>query len=242
MEFSLIALVGISLGAMFFGYFFGLFEGRGQGYRRRKKEEPLERPAEPLGEKSVAATAAAPEFAATHPSAWLELAGDDGGQPRLDLDGHRVDTASLTAAEYKRLIELMIMMRPWVEAAAPVAGSTTVGSGAGPSGPVSSPQQSVEAGIPPAAGSITGVSPLPVPGEVSATTSLVAQIDAILQVRLAGTPLAGTGIRLAESLDGGVIVFVGRQQYAGVADVPDPQVQAAIKAAIAEWEKRYTPG
>ncbi len=92
MEISVIALVGISLGAMFFGYFFGLFEGRGQGYRRRKMEEPLEGQAQSLGENLVAAPAADPGFAGTQPSAWLELAGDDQGQPRLDLDGHRVDT------------------------------------------------------------------------------------------------------------------------------------------------------
>ena len=71
---------------------------------------------------------------------------------------------------------------------------------------------------------------------------MVVQIDTILQARLQGTPLSSLGIRLAESLNGGAIVFVGKQSYAGVADVPDPQVQAAIREAIAEWEKKYTPG
>ena len=32
------------------------------------------------------------------------------------------------------------------------------------------------------------------------------------------------------------------QKYAGVGDVPDPEVQDIIRAAIAEWEKKYTPG
>ena len=83
---------------------------------------------------------------------------------------------------------------------------------------------------------------VPGPGELGAPTSMVAQIDAILQTRLQGTPLGSLGIRLAESLNGGAMIFVGKQSYAGVADVPDTQVQAAIREAIAEWEKRYTPG
>ena len=82
----------------------------------------------------------------------------------------------------------------------------------------------------------------PGPADVAAPTSMVTQIDMILQARLLGTPLGSLGIRLAESLKGGAVIFVGKQSYAGVSEVPDPQVQAAIREAIAEWEKRYTPG
>ena len=83
---------------------------------------------------------------------------------------------------------------------------------------------------------------MPSPGEVGGPTSMVGQIDTILQARLQGTTLASLGIRLAESLNGGAVVFVGKQTYAGVADVPDARVQAAIRDAIAEWERRFTPG
>jgi hypothetical protein len=69
----------------------------------------------------------------------------------------------------------------------------------------------------------------------------VAQIDAILQVRLAGSPLAERGIRLSEALHGGAIVFVGTHQYDGVDAVPDPEIQGAIRAAIKEWEEKYPP-
>ena len=71
---------------------------------------------------------------------------------------------------------------------------------------------------------------------------MVGQIDAILQARLAGTPLADKGIRLVESIRGGALVFVGNKSYEGVGEVPDPEIQAVIRAATAEWEKRYTPG
>ncbi len=70
---------------------------------------------------------------------------------------------------------------------------------------------------------------------------MVGQIDAILQSRLAGTPLAGHGIRVIESVEGGAAIMVGAQRYPGVADVPDPEIKAVLKAAIAEWEEKYTP-
>ena len=71
---------------------------------------------------------------------------------------------------------------------------------------------------------------------------MVGQIEAILQKKVVGTPLADLGIHLTEAPQGGVTVLVGVKRYAGVGEVPDPQVQAVIKAAIVEWEKKYTPG
>ncbi len=71
---------------------------------------------------------------------------------------------------------------------------------------------------------------------------MVGQIDAILQTKLIGTPLATRGIRLVESAQGGAMVVVGLNRYEGVGEVPEPEVQAVIRAAIAEWENKYTPG
>ena len=42
-EITYVALIGIALVAMFFGYGFGLWEGRSQGYKKRKKEEAAEK-------------------------------------------------------------------------------------------------------------------------------------------------------------------------------------------------------
>lgn len=72
--------------------------------------------------------------------------------------------------------------------------------------------------------------------------SIVTQIDSVLQSRLAGTSLEDRGIFLAQSPEGGVMVYVGLTKYMGIEDVPDPEVKAAIRAAIAEWENKYTPG
>jgi hypothetical protein len=72
--------------------------------------------------------------------------------------------------------------------------------------------------------------------------SIVSQIDAILQSRIVGTPLEDRGVFLAQSPEGGVMVYIGLTKYMGVDDVPDPEVKAAIRSAIREWENRYTPG
>jgi hypothetical protein len=50
------------------------------------------------------------------------------------------------------------------------------------------------------------------------------------------------GIRLQESPEGGVIVWVGMSKFQGVEDVPDEQIKAAIRAAISVWESKFTPG
>jgi hypothetical protein len=249
MEFTLGSLIGIALATMFFGYFFGLFEGRAQGYRRRKKEEPLDRP------PSVVAGNAAPESAPPSASAssppvksWLELYMDREGKPSLDLDGKHVETAHLTSDQHQRLIQLMMVMRPWVEAGSQAGGARP--SQAAPeafSPATADPGSGLPQGLPagsvaPPPASIASSAAAPAAPDRNAPASMVAQIDAILQARLQGTLLARRGIRLAESLDGSVLVFVGQQSYPGVTEVPDPDVQAAIHAAIAEWEKRYTPG
>jgi len=241
MQFNLLTLLGISLATLFFGYFFGLFEGRGQGYKRRKQEEEREKKAR------AALQAPLPPPASTERT-LLKLSLDRQQQFCLDLDEQRLNPAQLTPAQRKRLIDLMVTMRPWVEASPPSTPAASRPPSTGASAirfPVPPPSRPASAPLPlnpiPASGSA-----LPVEGagaqEAPAPTSMVGQIDAILQARLAGTPLAGRGVRLVESPQGGVIVMVGVNRYPSLGDVPDPAVQAVIRAAIAEWEQRFTPG
>jgi len=68
--------------------------------------------------------------------------------------------------------------------------------------------------------------------------SIPAQINEILQAKLAGTPLEKRGIHLVESPSAGVIVHVGLDQYPGIDAVPDEEVRNFIRSAVAEWEKR----
>lgn len=68
--------------------------------------------------------------------------------------------------------------------------------------------------------------------------SIAAQINDVLQEQIAGTPLAEQGIRLAETLDQGVLVYVGEESFPGVDAVVYDDVRQALKAAAAEWERR----
>lgn len=242
MEFSPLALIGISLAAMFFGYFFGLFEGRGQGYKKRKKEEASDPSLRPVVVQAAPAPPPAPVVnpmpapVAPQDHTLLRLSLDQRERPCLDLDGQRIDTSKMEPQQRKRLIDLMVVMRPWIEPG-PVAGRTQTGPL--PTTPNMQPIATPPSGPPPAAATFPAGSAAE---PVSAPTTMVGQIDAILQSKLIGTPLATRGIRLVESVQGGAMVIVGLNRYAGVGDVPDPEVQATIRAAIAEWERKYTPG
>lgn len=224
MQFDYLSIIVVGLAALFVGYFVGLFESRGRGEPKEKRIEP--------------------PVIAPKENSLLKLSLDHNNQLRLEVDGQRADAAQLAPEQRKRLIELMVTMRPWIDASAPRP--------AAPPQPV--PLRPIATA--PAADSPSGILQIPKPTtkaiasvlvpnlkkEEAAPTSMVGQIDAILQTHLAETPLASRGIRLMESPEGGVVVMVGLTKYGGVGDVPDPQVQAMIRTAIAEWEKKYTPG
>jgi hypothetical protein len=239
MQLSPLAIIGIALLAMFFGYGFGLFEGRGQGYKRRKKEEASEADRRPV----VQPPPAPPQ----KDNSLLRL-GLDNGQPSLYMDGQPVDKAQILPQQRKRLIDLMVMMRPWIEPG-PVATAKAPAPGPPPAPGVSAAAQRTTVPLFDGQPLTRTTGPLKIDTgplgtqepPASAPTTMVGQIDAILQSRLTGTPLAGRGIRLVESAQGGAMVVVGLKRYAGVGDVPDLEIQAAIRAAIAEWEKKYTP-
>jgi hypothetical protein len=246
MQINLVTLVGISLAAMFFGYFFGLFEGRGQGAKKRKAEEEAESSAKINFEPPLPP----PGPVTPVENRLLAIRLDERNQPQLELDGQRVNAYQLAPEQRKRLVDLMLILRPWVESNA--AQKLSIPAQPAPR-PVTAPLPPPPALLhspasPPSAAPAarqtppSGVSPNTVPVPEPVPTSLVGQIDAILQARLIGTSLEEKGIRLVESIHGGALVFVGNKSYEGVGEVPDPEVQAAIRAATAEWEKRYTPG
>ena len=233
-----LTLIGIALATMFFGYFFGLFEGRGQGYRKRKKEE---------GE----------EFKSTLPTmqAAVPVDKDDPGILRLkeenfrmvlDMDGQRVSTDTLTSVQRKRLIAILTLIRPWLDGAPSVEQKQAAPPGMQARGersiqpektPVTTSTLTKGAVVKPAAAAGEAEAEKPAP-----VLTIVGQIDAILQQRLSGSPLASRGIRLQESPEGGVLVWVGVKKYETVEDVPDGEIKTAIRLAIKEWEDKYTPG
>ena len=72
----------------------------------------------------------------------------------------------------------------------------------------------------------------------SAPKSLAAQVDEILQEKLAGSDLAGRGIRIMDTPSADLIVMVGLSKYDGIEAIPDPEIQAIIREAVAEWGRR----
>ena len=233
-EMTYLAIAGIAIVAMFFGYGFGLFEGRSQGYKRRKAEEAQETKDQP------------PPTPMTVNDPGLLRIKNENGLLTLDLDGTRADTSSLSPEQRRRLVEMLTLMRPWLEGRSAPAPA--------PSMKTSPPPPSDQPKPAPVSPMLSTPKPTPPPAMPRASTiskedrpsppanSIVKQIDTILQARLAGTPLEERGVFLTQSPEGGVIVYVGLTRYTGVDEVPDAEVKAAIRAAISEWENKYTPG
>ncbi len=164
------------------------------------------------------------------------------GRHTLELDGALV-TGELTLEMRKRLVELITVFRLWLEPGpASPASSHPISPVQTPPMPdpvrkaVSRPMQS--SSTQPA----VSQSKKAESDKNMASLSIVQQIDTVLQEKLLNSPLGGRGIRLQDSLKGGVEVYVGSQKFETVDDVPDAEIKTAIRSAIAEWEKKYTPG
>lgn len=250
MEFNWSTIAWIA--GLLFVYIFGLVEGRSKGYKKRKAEEEQEkRDAPPRMPETVPVQVDDPGILRVR---------NENGAFMLDLDGTRVNPDSLAADQRKRLIEVLNMMRPWLEGRPATVPPVDVASPS-PSRPMptteppgrAAPASTTSVSSPPAASRL----PDPGPGRnttpraaiiakedrpVAPANSIVSQIDAVLQARMAGTPLEERGIFLTESPEGGVAVYIGLTRYSGIDEVPDPDIKAAIRAAIAEWENKYTPG
>ena len=76
----------------------------------------------------------------------------------------------------------------------------------------------------------------PLPAQ-AAQGSMIDQINHILELKLRDMPEEKRAIRLAESPDGTVRVFIGVESYA-LDEVPSPEVSQIIRAAVTEWEGR----
>src|SRR5574339_85776 len=97
------------IAGLIFVYVFGLYEGRGQGYKKRKAEEEQEKKDQP-----APAPAAKIETAAVDDPGLLRIKNENGSFA-LDLDGKRVNPSSLSSDQRRRLIDMLNIMRPWLE-------------------------------------------------------------------------------------------------------------------------------
>ncbi len=246
-DWSRVINIIVGLVALIVGWAIGFFDSKMRADKKiRQAEERSElaiQQAKGEAERATLAAQAARAAAESKPTltgtTLLRLWLDSSERPALDLDGQRVDTNPISEPNRKRLLTLITVMRPWIE------GKSAAPSPAPPSSP-SAPATPLPttASAPVAAPAPVAKPVLPAAKEEkpAAPLGIVGQIDEILQARLVNTPLVSKGIRLTESPEGAVIVWVGLQKFAGVGEVTDPEVQAIIRAAIAEWEKKYTPG
>lgn len=220
------------IAGLVFVYLFGIFEGRGQGRKRRIAEEEQERKERP----------APPPVKVDDPG--LLRIKNENGTMTLDLDGQRVQATSLTPNQRKRLIEMLNIMRPWLEGKPTSVPTPTNPPPPKPSAvPTQSRPVSAPNTAPPPRPATQPTPSTPAKDEAEAApTSIVGQINTVLHKRIANTALESRGISLMESATGGVNVYIGVKRYEGIDDVPDEEIRAAIRAAITEWENTYTPG
>jgi hypothetical protein len=246
-------IVGAMIG-MVIGWAMGFFDSN---TRTSKKIEAAEANAEIKVKEAEKKIAEAEQSLASSSSlqddpGLLRLKKDN-GRFTLEMDGALVNS-ELSPDKRKRLIELITVFRPWLEGGQPSSAAPQ------PATPVQAPpmpapvQEAISRPVPVSLRYATPPVPVPVtlqsivqtkktePEKNITSLSIVQQIDMVLQERLLNSPLAGRGIRLQESNQGGVEVYVGLQKFHAVDDVPDEEIKTAIRASIAEWEKKYTPG
>lgn len=160
----------------------------------------------------------------------------------VDMDGASL-VGPLSAEKKKRLIEIITYLRPWVEGGSAAHAAVTVPPPPLQTPPVPVPVPAVHPTVTPVSFIAPGAPKKPKnPEEEFKLLSIVQQIDTVLQRRIVGSPLEKTGVRLQESLQGGLEVHIGTDKYETIDDVPDGEIKTTIRAAIAEWETKYVPG
>lgn len=224
MEINL-ATILILLGVLILGWVVGFFDANLRTSKKIKAAETQTQiQIEEARARALSAEAQAKEQAieATAGNNLLRLWAGTGQEVHLELDDQPAAPHNLTPDQRRRLIALLASMRPWLEggASAPVQPP--------PAAPEKQAAHAAASSTPPTAKETSPAPP---------SASIVAQINDILQSKLIGTPLEKRGVRLQESSSGGVMVFVGLKIYDGIDAVPDPEVQAIIRQAVAEWEK-----
>jgi len=240
------------------GYLFGLLDRWvTQKFRKKKDVTPPEPPriVEVFKENNVPGE-----------NTVLKVTVDQASKWHVELDGTRLENpAALSPEQRQRVVTTVVQIRPWIDgkvaqapAAAPVPAPVQQPT---PVRPAPAPQQSV-AQMPPAPRPISTPSmsqpstppPTPVKADLGSSLrglirndpkpqaikppSIVGMIDDVLQTKIPGTKFAGMGVRLEEGALGEVIVYVGASRYSGIDAVPDPEVQALIRSAITDWEKK----
>ena len=186
---------------------------------------------------------------------------DENGSFVLDLDGKRVNPISLSSDQRKRLIDMLNIMRPWLE------GTSAPASAPQPTAP---PPPSADNGqrttqchrqsscrkaslLPPNLYLLLAQQPAHLlharPSTIAkedrpaAPANSIVESDRLDPAKPPGRHTPGRARYLSGTVTGRRRERLrGLTRYNGIDDVPDPEIKAAIRAAISEWENKYTPG
>ena len=151
------------------------------------------------------------------------------------------DPTALDELQRKRLISLVVKLRPWLEGkrAAPKPQGAPAQARPKPQ-PAPTP---IPTPIAQAASTNIASQPIASAGDgYPVNLGMVEQIDWFLQKKLENHPLKAKNIRLSNALTGGVKFMVGDESYDFRDEIPDPAIRTLIEEATAEWEKKSTPG
>ena len=153
-------------------------------------------------------------------------------------------SSELTPKEQKILLKVVMDFYQWLEP------SSSIKPPLEASAPTSAPiERAPRAALPVEKSEVQKVSFSPVRALTQAldadmaaaalpAQSIVAQIDAILQEKLAAADMQKWAVRLVEFPSRGMVVMVGLEQYDGIEAVPYERVRRMIREAVAEWERR----
>jgi Na+-translocating ferredoxin:NAD+ oxidoreductase RnfG subunit len=256
MDNPILYIIIAAIAGIIFGKLDTVFTNNLKKNREAKKEQALHQEIEQLTKAlEQAREQARQQVSVPQPEgkSALRIAQSESGVWVVEIDGVPTRPETISVEQRTRLIALLTQARPLVEAkplslrtTQPLANPESVPPA--PSSPASMPPQpassaSSQPNLPPSpmrANLISGMRAMmdtkktdPAPGLLS----VVALIDEVLQKQIAGTPLASRQIRLEQGATGEVLVHVGTTRYPGIDSVPDPEIQAAIRNAIAEFNK-----
>ncbi|MBT3713802.1 MAG: hypothetical protein HOG15_10670 [Anaerolineae bacterium] len=221
--------VGVLIAVWVVGYLLGLLEA---AMKTSNKKERLDEDLTSLADDGSEAVASQVRVLEPEVLAVFERLS---GALKLRIDGEIVEYKSdISTEQQKRLINLVVSLRPWIEGTTKEEKTTPLPADA----KISTLQESKYLGEEPEV-------PIEIDPELEnvafANLSMVEQIDRVLQKKLQGHPLEKRGIALRSALDGSLLVRVGLEEYEWIDEIPDQPIQDIIREAIAEWEAKATP-